>query len=329
MNKKIIKEKYDYSNYEVEPSWDSESLQEKEFWGIHITETGRPEIDVKRYIESCKCIGVNEFIPNEFFNEKIENYFIPAKQHRYDYIINIFLDMLDNFQKDWELEYKPIFEMIKTPKEVYDNVRLGQLAYTSNVDDLEEIEFNSLIASIKREDKYLHVIQSLYCQFINKLSIETDRIMLIAMCKLGYRGNDYNFNSFAKFSDGLARDRKGIKIKDLDKYNAYNMLHKINNFLKHNTISSYLDLKKYYPDNVASKENGTSNIEYENGMFAGDWIIVKDGYIDDLLKKLRKFFQSYCKNIVKENIEEASWNYDDYFINAFNEIKNPYEYFGI
>lgn len=329
MNKKIIKEKYDYSNYEVEPSWDSPSLREKEFWGIHITETGRLEIDVKRYIKSCESVGVTEFIPEIFFDKKMERCFIPAKQHRHDYIINIFLDLLDEFQKDWELEYKPIFKMIKTPKEVYDNVRLGQLAYTSDVDDLEEIEFNSLISSIKREDKYVHVIQSLYCQFINKLAIETDRIMLIAMCKLGYKGTDYNFNSFVKFSDGLARNRKDIKINQLEKYNAYNMLHKINNFLKHNTISSYLDLKKYYPGNVASKENGTANIEYENGMFAGDWIIIKDGYIDDLLKKLRKFFKSYCEEIVKENVEDAKWNYDDYFINAFNEMKYPANYFGI
>lgn len=329
MNKKIIKEKYDYSKYEAEPNWDSPSLQEKEFWGIHITETGRPEIDAKRYVEACKGIGITEFIPEKFFDDKIEKYFISAKQHRHDYIINIFLDLLDDFQKDWELEYKPIFKMIRTPKEVYDNVRLDQLAYTSNVDDLEEIEFNSLMSSIKREEKYIHVIQSLYCQFINKLAIEIDRIMLVAMCKLGYKGNDYNFNSFVKFSDGLARDRKGMKIKDLEKYNAYNMLHKINNFLKHNTISSYLDLKKYYPDNIASKEKGTANIEYENGMFAGDWIIVKDGYIDDLLKKLRKFFQSYCSNIVKENVDDASWNYDDYFIDAFNEMRYPFEYFGI
>ena len=219
--------------------------------------------------------------------------------------------------------------MVKTPKEVYDNTRLSELAYTSNVDDLEEIEFNSMMSYIKRENKYVHVIQSLYCQFINKLAIETDRIMLIAMCKLGYKGTDFNFNSFVKFSDGLARDRKGKKIKDLEKYNAYNMLHKINNFLKHNTISSYLDLKKYYPENVASKENGNANMEYENGMFAGDWIIIKDDYVDDLLKKLRKFFKSYCKEIVKENVDDAEWNHDDYFINAFNQMKYPAEYFGV
>lgn len=153
--------------------------------------------------------------------------------------------------------------------------------------------------------------------------------MLIAMSKLGYTSKYYDFKSFLEFSDKLTNARKGKKVDELENYDAYNMLNKINNFLKHNSISSYLDLKRYYPDNVASKENGTANIEYENGMYAGDWIIIKDGYIDDLLKELRKFFTAYCKEIVKENVEDAKWNYDDYFINAFNEMKYPAKYFGI
>ncbi|HIT62476.1 MAG TPA: hypothetical protein IAC38_03380 [Candidatus Caccovivens faecavium] len=321
-------ERFDYSKYESNSYYGSDYLKEYEFWGLH-PKSGRIHIDTKRYAKACEMIGIEDFMPKGMFANRSTPYFIPAKQHKYDYIINVFNDLLDDFQRDWESEYKPIFKMIKTPKEEYENTRLSQLAYTSDIDDLEDIEFNSLMSSIKREKKYRHVVQSLYCQFIQKLAIETDRIMLIAMCKLGYKGTDYNFNSFVKFSDGLARNRKGKKINQLDKYNAYNMLHKINNFLKHNTISSYLDLKKYYPDNVASKENGTANIEYENGMFAGDWIIIKDGYIDDLLKKLRKFFKSYCEEIVKENVEDAKWNYDDYFINAFNEMKYPANYFGV
>lgn len=59
--------------------------------------------------------------------------------------------MINDFQRDWEIEYKPIFKMIETPKEVYENTRLSEIAYTSNVDDLDEIEFNSMMSSIKRE----------------------------------------------------------------------------------------------------------------------------------------------------------------------------------
>jgi hypothetical protein len=270
-----------------------------------------------------------DFVPDGLLNQDTSKIFTPYKESKYDYAVNIFDEMLNAFARDWSLEYKPIFDMIKTPKQVYDDTRLSGLAYTSDPDDLEEIEFGALTSSIRRENKYLHVRQSLYCQFITKLATETDRIMLTVMCKLGYKGNDYDFKSFAEFTDGLAGDRKGIKIKDLKKYNAYNMLHKINNFLKHNTVTAYLDLKKYYPENVASVDNGTAKVKYENGMFAGDWIIVHENYIDELINKLRKFFRDYCEKFVKESSEDAKWNYDEYFINAFNNLKDPFEYYGI
>lgn len=328
MKSKITVDRFDYSKYESEPSWDSPALHEYEFWGLYNLDD-RIHIDIQRYKSACESVGIEEFFPEGLLGRDKSTLFVPDKKHRDDYIVNIFDDLLDEFERDWNSEYKPIFEMIKTPKEAYDNVRLGELAYTSDPDDLDEIEIDAMFSSLRRRDKYRQVIQSLYCQFISKLATEIDRITLIAMCKLGYKGNDYDFNSFAKFTDGLAGDRKGLKISGLDKYNAYNMLHKINNFLKHNTISSYMDLKKYYPDNVASIDKGTASIRYENGMFAGDWIIVKERYIDDLIGKLRKFFRGYCETFVRENVAEAKWNYDDYFIEAYKEMEYPREYFGV
>ena len=310
-------------------SWNDPDLQNMNFWGLHYNKEGRIQVDINKYKSSCESVGITDFIPEGLLNQNTNGFFTPQKKSKYDYVINIFNDMLNDFARDWNLEYKPIFKMIKTPKQVYNDTRLNGLAYTSDPDDLEDIEFGSLMSSLKRENKYNHVIQSLYCQFISKLATETDRIMLIAMCKLGYNGNDYDFKSFVKFSDGLTNDLNEIKIRDLKKYNAYNMLHKINNFLKHNSVAAYLDLKKNYPDNVASIEKGTTNKIYENGMFAGDWIIVHENYIDELIIKLRKFFKEYCEKFVKENENDAKWNHDDYFIDAFNNLRNPYDYFGI
>ena len=115
----------------------------------------------------------------------------------------------------------------------------------------------------------------------------------------------------------------------LKKYNSYNLLHKVNNFLKHNTLESYNTLKRFYPENVRSVEKGTSKQEYENGMFAGDWIVLKENYIDSLLDKLIQFFEDYCVQFLKENLENAKWNYADYFYNAINEMRYPHEYFGL
>lgn len=78
------------------------------------------------------------------------------------------------------------------------------------------------------------------------------------------------------------------------------MLHKINNFLKHNSIDSYKTLKKMYPNNVASAENKTANIEYENGMFAADWIILKPNYIDEIFGKIEHSLMIIVKNFIKK-----------------------------
>ncbi len=64
-------------------------------------------------------------------------------------------------------------------------------------------------------------------------------------------------------------------------------------------------------------------------MFAGDWIIIKPNYIDDLLKKLVTFFEDYCKVYLREDIERSKWNYDEYFHNAKSEMQNPLEYLGL
>lgn len=203
------------------------------------------------------------------------------------------------------------------------------MMFTSDPDDLDEIGIDAMFGGIRRARKYNEIINSLYCQFISKICTEIDRYTLIVMCELGYKGNDYNFKSFAKFSDGLQKDKNGVKLSGLSKYNAYNLLHKINNFLKHNTISSYNDLKKYYPANVCSVENGTAKEEYQNGMFAGGWIILKENYINDIFDSLTKFFEDFCKQFVKEDIERATWDYDEYFIDAFNQMKYPLQYWGV
>lgn len=256
-------------------------------------------------------------------------YFVPTKIKRYDYAINIFRDLINELRNDWLQEYKPVLAKIKTPQEVSESIRLNEMMFTSDPDDLDEIGIDAMFGGIRRARKYNEIINSLYCQFISKICTEIDRYTLIVMCELGYKGNDYNFKSFAKFSDGLQKDKNSVKLSGLSKYNAYNLLHKINNFLKHNTISSYNDLKKYYPANVRSVENGTAKEEYQNGMFAGGWIILKENYINDIFDSLTKFFEDFCKQFVKEDIERATWDYDEYFIDAFNQMKYPLQYWGV
>ncbi len=320
--------KYDYLKY-VNCNFSSyKELSEKEFFGLHEV-NGRIEIDVERYKEACEIVGIKDFMPKELFDDESIKYFIPKKKSRYDYMVNVYLDSLLEFISNWNQEYKPLFKNIMTPSDVEDSYRTNALMYTSCSDDYDDISIEARLEGFRRIEQYNRIINELYCLFINKVCTEVDRISLLAMTKAGFTGIDFSFKEFKAFSEGLLNGQKVIDFTKLKKYNAYNMLHKINNFLKHNSVESYMTLKKLYPDNVASIENGKAKFEYENGMFAYDWIILKPNYIDDVLVKLQIFFKDYCFNYYGEDSKDAEWNHDDYFLNAVREMSNPAEYYGL
>ena len=325
--RKVVR--FDYSKYESEEHvWDHDVLEQYEFWGFH-PKGGRLHIDTKRYKKACESVGITDFLPSGLFEQRNTVYYEPTKVKRYDYKVNIFRDLLQELKRDWENEYKPLLDKVMTPKEVEDRSRLDALCYTSDADDYDEICMEAQMEGWKRGPKYQQVIQSLYCQFIQKVATEVDRYTLIFMVECGWKGTDFAMDNFRSFSDGLLKQKDKVKINTLAKYNAYNLLHKLNNFLKHNSAESYKTLKKLYPNNVASVENGKASKPYENGMFAGDWIIVKPNYIDDLLVKLVTFFEDYCRVYLGEDIEKSKWDYDDYFYNAYEEMRVPERYLGL
>lgn len=185
------------------------------------------------------------------------------------------------------------------------------------------------MAAYRRMETCNKVMNELYCMFIQKITTEIDRVTLIFMVDSGYKGTDFSFENFLKFTeDKLKTDKSLDFFKSLNGYNCYTLLHKINNFLKHNSRESYKTLLYMFPQNVKSVKNGTSKEEYQNGMFAGDWIILKPGYLDKVYKKLIGFFEDYCLKVMDEDTEESKWNYDEYFLNAYYEMRDPQEYCG-
>lgn len=319
--------KYDYKKYEGMDPWSYDLGDDPEFFGIHFID-GKMEIDIARYIESCKLARIEDFLPEEFKKKK-EGYYIPAKKSRKEYMANIYRDSIDELSSDWRKEYKPLFEKIITPSQVKEDYRLDQISYTSCSDDYDEIDVEAMFAGLRREAKYKKIINELYCMFISKICTEVDRISLLAMSKSGYTDTDFSFKQFRAFSEELLKDGEHFSIEDLKKFNAYNMLHKINNFIKHNSIDSYNTLRKMYPNNVASLENKTASSEYENGMFAADWIILKPNYIDDIFGKIRTFFDNYCEKFYKEDLSKVEWDYEGYFKYAVRQMSYPHEYLGI
>ena len=321
-------ERFDYSKYESKYVWDHELLKQYEFWGFH-HKKGRLHIDTKRYKKACEAVGITDFLPEGLFGPRSTVYFTPSKIHRDDYKVNIFRDLISELQRQWEEEYKPVFAKIKTPGETFDNYRTGAMMYTSSADDLDEIEVEARMAAFRREAVYYKVLNELYCMFLQKITTEIDRFTLIFMMECGYKGTDFSFENFLVFTEKIVGSPCLEMFKKIEGYNCYSLLHKINNFLKHNSRESYKALAHTFPKNVRSIKNGNADREYENGMFAGDWIVLKDGYLDKVFSKLIRFFENYCGIVLKEDLEQSKWNYDDYFYDAQKEMRYPEEYLGI
>lgn len=312
---------YDYTR--LDSRWSS-CLRTELYWGVHVKD-GRCYVDADRFKWACEEWGYSDLIPEEWRHQENIGWFLPDQAKRYDYKFNRFQDLLNSYKKQWFEEYKPIFKLITTPEQVGEQTRVNAMMFGSSADDYEWAQEKGFMAMVARMAKYDRVIHSLYCTFIMQLATELDRYILIIMSELGYKGEDFGTTSFYKFSDGLQKDKTGKKVNELNKYNAYNLLHQINNFLKHNTLASYKKLKRNYPKNVRSKENITSFVDYENGMYAGNWIILEKDYIDNLFPKLIAFFKDYCVHFLKENVDEASWNYDDYFLEPLRRLEEEDE----
>ena len=322
-------ERYDYSKLGPNDSIDWDVLGNFHFWGIH-KKNGRVRVDTKRFIEMCKSHGAEELLADGFPGERNTVYLLPSKLHRDDYAVNIFRDLMNELSQEWENEFGPIFSLVKTPEQVRNEVFSEEIAYSS-AEDYDDVNLDADMAAFRREPSYEHAINSLYCQFIQKVCTESDRYLLYVLTKKGYKESDFNVKTFRAFTDGLGSDKTSSMIRELNKYNSWNLLHKLNNFLKHNSIQSYLTLKKLYPNNVQETMIVDRNeTTYQNGMYAGDWIIVKEGYIDKILKNLLLFFEDYCKTFFDEDIKRAAWDYDDYFIHAAKRLKfYEQEFFGI
>jgi len=158
--------------------------------------------------------------------------------------------------------------------------------------------FNEERAKYFEQRKIANILKSFFFQHIQKIAVEVERAMLIVCSRRGYTDERFSIGKFYSFSESLVRGSEA-KIKKFPKFKAFDLLLTMNNFLKHNSISAYKELKNFYPDNI-DRNNKT---EYENGMYAGDFIYLQAGYLDKIFDKLLIFFAEYCKVILGETID--------------------------
>lgn len=326
--------KYDYSKFK-DPDWnddwkyegpsgpdgvfigypDLNDSNDMEYWGLHRI-NGRLEVDVRRFEYACYRLADHDCFPEALRNKGV--YYVASKIHRYDYTSNYLIDSINKMKDDWEDEYKPLFKEIFSPKDAENNYRITTIAMLDSEFN-DSVELGARHAALKRERTYRRIQRELYCAFITKIVVEIHRIILRALSMQLYEKPDYCVWDLMVYCNG-----KGIGFKKLKNWDVYLKYNSICNFLKHNSVSAYEALKKHNPECLIETER-----EYENGMFAVSWLKLKEASIEHLLEGIVPFLNDFCTKVLDEKPSQASWDYDDNFIDIFNELKDPDEHSGV
>ena len=307
MNKEI----FDYSKY---------GPSDYTYYGFHF-KNGRYHIDTKR-LKKIHCSG---FFPEALFlSKRNTHYFVPKHKYMSDWAINILREQLNQLTVDWNTEYKDAIKGIATPKQVYEQTRNSQIMFSSSPkEEMDDIAFDALMSSIRRENKYYQVVKSIHLQYIQKIFTEFFRAILIVIKERGYE-NDYDF-TFGNFCYYVQEKTKASSeetnpLFSLPHFKWFDLLNKLDNFLKHNTKKSYKalannsrekdpEIKKFLMEYVVSEQE--AKMKYENGVYAGYWIKLNDTFVDDALTNLQEFAKELCKLVFNEDADEAWWNSDE------------------
>lgn len=315
----MAKELFDYSKY---------SPSDYTYYGFHLKD-GRYHIDTKR-LKKLHCDG--SFPDAMFSMPRNTHYFVPKHKSESEWAINLLRTQLNILAKDWNTEYKDAIKGLTTPRQVYDQSRTSQLMFSSSPgEDMEEIEFEALRESLRRENKYDEVIKSIHLQYIQKIFAEYFRALLVVIKDRGYPNNyDFTFGSFCDYVQAKtgATSAETNPLFQLQHFKYFDLLNKIDNFLKHNTVKSYLsiacnsrekdaNLKAFLAQHVYSKKEAGK--PYENGMYAGYWLKIGPSFVDEIISNLQEFSKELCKLVYDEDPDEAWWNFDDYLVQVLKD----------
>ena len=81
------------------------------------------------------------------------------------------------------------------------------------------------------------------------------------------------------------------------------------NALANNPFEKDEKLKKFQSKFVySSREAG---FQYENGMYAGNWLKIGPEFVDEMLSNLYEFVKEFCEMMYGEDADEARWNSDE------------------
>lgn len=274
------------------------------YYGLFV-KSGRVKLDTKRYKKYF-------VLPDKKIEKRKTVYYTPTKIHREDYLCNVFKKALLNLKNMWTSEFSKVIEIIKTPKQVEDDVRTNNLM--DGVLDFEEASTLGFFAKISRESSYRFVIKSIYAQFFQQMMSQVDALCLRVIVSQGHPNDDFSEKIFDKFIQEKQTNNNKVDFFNYNNYNVYERARLVYNFLKHNSIKSYDKLKRKYPEMIYDPDN-----KYRNGDLALNVLKLDEKYILDCLDNLHNFFDEVCERGFGENPKDAEWDYDDYFIQEVDD----------
>ena len=260
----------------------------------------------------------------EVINKRKTHYFYPAKQHRYDYSVNVVVDRLNECYIEWGKHFKKIKESIAT-----DIVKKPEVSMIDNFNFISGISGPNSARmwadneNWKRMQEYKEecseLEHSMYGQFFHQFAskVETSTIKLLDLHKQPVEV--FSRNKLYDFIKVLGAG-KDVSVLEFDNYPIYDKTYSIWHFIKHNTMSTYEALKKEYPEILIDSPFSVGNL----GIY---YVKFSDELIKECIDGCIKFFKELCDKVFGENYEEAQWNFDDYFYKPVLEniemIENP------
>lgn len=288
------------------------SVDIREYYGLFF-KSNRVRLDTKRYKKFFK-------LPNKKIEQRKTVYYTPTRIHRYDYMSNKFRDMLKDLKILWINEFSRAIHIIKTPKQVEDDVRVSNLM--DGILDYDEACASGIFASLKREKPYKFVIKSIYAQFFQQMMAQIDALCLRVIVSQGYKNDDFSKKLFDTFIQGKQVGNDKIDFFGYAHYGIYDRAYLVWNFLKHNSLRSYEELKRKYPEMIYDPDS-----KYENGDLSLSVLKIDENFIINCLDNMHNFFDEVCIRGFGENPDDAEWDYDDYFMNQVDDeiecLTNP------
>ena len=168
---------------------------------------------------------------------------------------------------------------------------------------------------IKIDDELYETVVTLLSQFFHNMASRIEAVSVSIYSKINPKMKRWSRD---KLYDNI--NLKGESSRDLHSFKFHDQLYLIWNFIKHNNLDTYDNLKKDYPELLIEDE-------YKSGNQAKYYVKINEELINKLLNGTEKYFKEWCKLNCDEDFHEAQWNFDDYFIEQVDDeiemIRNP------